>query len=385
MKRKHKSEIVEIAVSEPSTIRPIVSSLPALPCSTPVPTDSTEMHLTVAKVFPDEVSRALLAEHQAPRGHSPLQLLFAMLCLCGSAYVFWLFFPHANPAGTPLKTTEIETVSIQKKSPYYDLAVEAQTLFKAGNYGDCARLLRPHIPDLLKQRTDVSNDRLLLLFIDAVRIGPIDKETRRFAVNTVRRQARDFPDHVEWQVLLLFLTEDAYLDYERLYRNIWRGDYLDFFWQNRSINAIHRILDQVRTLIKSCDQTILVNPQRKEQLTKARLNLRFIQASLLTSQWMLIGGKGKTNFPDDFGDPGVYEREEALRITHHPSPGYGPQGLPIPIDFLRLRLFLARRVLEQSGQLFNSFQWNGQRHNNQDELRRETDALQRQINEAERS
>ena len=380
MKRKHKSEIVEIAASEPRAIQPVMSALPSLPCSDPVPMDTTEMHLAVARVFPDEVSRALLAEHQAPRGHSPLQLFFALLCLGGMSYLLWYIFPHANPASAPLKTTEIETVAVKKKSPYFDLAVEAQALFNAGNYGECARALRPHIPDLLKQRVDESNDRLLLLFFDAVRIGPIDKETHRFAVNLVRRQTKDFPDHVEWQVLLLALSEENFLDYERLYRDIWRGNYSNVFIRNRSVTSIYNLLHRIRKLIKSCDQTILVNPQRKEQLTKARINLRFMQASLLTSQWMLIGGKGKTNFPDDFGAPGVYEREEALRITRHPDPGCKS----IPIDFLRLRLFLARRVLEQSGGLFNSFHWNGQKHNSQDDLRREADELQRQINAAEK-
>ena len=100
--------------------------------------------------------------------------------------------------------------------------------------------------------------------------------------------------------------------------------------------------------------------------------LKYSLACLLTARWMLEGGKGKSVFPDDYGDPGVQSREEAMRICRETEDRYRPVGKVKRelVEYLRLRKFIAETVMAQSKNI-NKYYWLGEIRFSNDHLKQE--------------
>jgi hypothetical protein len=77
-------------------------------------------------------------------------------------------------------------------------------------------------------------------------------------------------------------------------------------------------------------------------------------------------------FPDDYGDPGVQSREEAMRICRETEDRYRPVGKVKRelVEYLRLRKFIAETVMAQSKNI-NRYYWNGETHATNEALRME--------------
>ena len=81
---------------------------------------------------------------------------------------------------------------------------------------------------------------------------------------------------------------------------------------------------------------------------------------LLLSAWLL---KGFPKLPDNENDPGVAEREDALRIA-------GKHEVSTCTDFWRARLFIAETLIKKDS-LLNHIYWKGRYHTSKDALENE--------------
>ena len=81
---------------------------------------------------------------------------------------------------------------------------------------------------------------------------------------------------------------------------------------------------------------------------------------------------GNVILPDNEYDPGVFEREKALRISmkHESSPCE---------DFWMARLFIAKTLISQDS-LLNHIYWNGQYRTSADVLKQEIQNCEQRLN-----
>ena len=94
------------------------------------------------------------------------------------------------------------------------------------------------------------------------------------------------------------------------------------------------------------------NRRRLPQRDEIKKQLTLLKAELLTFKWILEGGRGTADFPDDnLGDPGVDAREEAWRLIDE------QQERP----FVELKVFILKTLLEQDS-WYNQIYWNGAAH-----------------------
>ncbi|MBQ7651006.1 MAG: hypothetical protein IJS15_08600, partial [Victivallales bacterium] len=96
-------------------------------------------------------------------------------------------------------------------------------------------------------------------------------------------------------------------------------------------------------------------------------NLNLIKAQLLTAAWLLKGADEK--WPDDEGDPGVHEREQAYSIACK---------YPNAKDFISLRIVILDKMITHSG-IFNKYYFKGNVHYLNDELKNERDMLRNRM------
>ena len=103
--------------------------------------------------------------------------------------------------------------------------------------------------------------------------------------------------------------------------------------------------------------------------------MNFIDNSI--SRWLLAGSAaGESSLPDNFGDPGVEDRETALQIAKK-------HELSSCEEFWRARRFIAEELCRQDS-LFNHIYWNGQYLKTRELLIREVENCNRHLNRKER-
>ena len=107
----------------------------------------------------------------------------------------------------------------------------------------------------------------------------------------------------------------------------------------------------------------MASGDRTDETLENLRQLKYSLACLLTTRWMLEGGEGKGEFPDDYGDPGVQWREEAWRICCETDDGRNSDGAERRelVEYYALRRFIAQTLINQSGK-FNYYYWNGEEH-----------------------
>jgi len=343
-----------------------------LPVKTELANDTAAQEAVVVRVLPQGVRREVLKQLQAEEERrSPAQWALVVIVLAVSLTIVWRYFPVQPPAESLETSMEIDTTDVPKNSEYYGLYVLSKERFESQKYAKCASELAPKIPELLDRRSQLgeSHDRLLYYFFESVRVGRVDTTTRRMAEKYIDVFASLNHDEVKWDIMRVKLCAKEYLNVELLHSGLSRGRY-KHIWQ-RKLSENESWIHRVRPLVESVERQASATDSTEETLENL-YQLKYSLACLLTARWMLEGGKGKSVFPDDYGDPGVSSREEAMRICRETEDRYRPVGKVKRelVEYLRLRKFIAETVMAQSKNI-NRYYWNGATYGVNEPLKRE--------------
>ena len=343
-----------------------------LPVKTELANDTAAQEAVVVRVLPQGVRREVLKQLQAEEERrSPAQWALIIVVLAVSLTIVWRYFPVQPPMESLDTKMEIETTEIPRNSEYYGLYVLSKERFEAQKYAKCADELAPKIPELLDRRSQLgeSHDRLLYYFFESVRVGRVGSGTRRMAEKYIDVFASLNHDEVKWDIMRVKLCAKEYLNVELLHSRLSQGRY-KHIWQ-RKLSENELWINRVRPLVESIERQANATDSTEETLENL-YQLKYSLACLLTARWMLEGGKGKSVFPDDYGDPGVASREEAMRICRETEDRYRPVGKVKRelVEYLRLRKFIAETVMAQSKNI-NRYYWNGETHSTNEALRME--------------
>ncbi|MBO7091031.1 MAG: hypothetical protein J6W23_04545 [Victivallales bacterium] len=343
-----------------------------LPVKTELANDTAAQEAVVVRVLPQGVRREVLKQLQAEEERrSPAQWALIIAVLAVSLTIVWRYFPVQPPAESLETSLEIETTDVPKNSEYYGLYVLSKERFESQKYAKCASELAPKIPELLDRREQLgeSHDRLLYYFFESVRVGRVDTTTKRMAEKYIDVFASLNHDEVKWDIMRIKLCAKEYLNVELLHSRLSQGRY-KHIWQ-RKLSENESWIHRVRPLVESVERQASAADSTEETLENL-YQLKYSLACLLTARWMLEGGKGKSVFPDDYGDPGVASREEAMRICRETEDRYRPVGKVKRelVEYLRLRKFIAETVLAQSKNI-NRYYWDGDTRFSNDWLTRE--------------
>lgn len=312
------------------------NSLP-IPATQNVVGNSEDFHAIIRQTFPADVSNEVCALHNNDtRGCSRLGLLLTVLFCIAVILLGYHFWPQPIP---PVETKEIKLSDKSKNisKEYAELAKTATKLLDNKEYNSCAHLLLPQLDKLLSINPE--NDKLLwkenkslfVLYFECVVNGRLQFEYLKKCLNFLEILQKLEPDEIKWHAYELLLKSRSVLDG---FESVTSGD-------TRRIERAKDCLALAKTVQH-------MDADKNQGKNKAPIEL--IQARLLTLIWLLSGIPN--GLPDDEGDIGVNEREEAYKIALR---------YPDNADFLRLRLLILRKMILHSG-YFNSYYFQGQKY-----------------------
>ena len=325
--------------------------------------DSEEFHALLERCLPENTASEVAAHFDPARKMwSRIQIIAAALTIAAMLGLAWYFFPCTAPSVRKMGELQLQdpTPSISRTSEYADLHRNAQKLFEAKKFTDCARLIAPVVAKIFSERTDDRHDRILWLYFNAAQKGELPPDLRSNAKEQIARMIEASPDNPEWRNLDLALNDLPHLDCKKYLKEIRSGIYLaekkvmkDLV--SKELQRLKRVEQKIASFRHSSEST---RPENWQNLQKYA---DLYQAKLLICRWMIEGGNGTDRFPDDnITSPGVSSREEALAVILKYTDNE---------EFLKLKIFLAQTILDQIGVL-GKFYWNGDRNSSKDDLKK---------------
>ncbi len=343
-----------------------------LPVGRPVEPDSPEFEALLRKNLPPEIVPDVLTNWRGVSVRtSRLQWLGALLFLLASAAFLYYFFPPAvHEDLVPHGGLVIRDASpaLPFSSPYHTLYKEAAECYRRGDHHKLCRILKPAAEEIIRKQDRASFALVFLYF----------RSWRRLLKNTPGDTAAAIllndlmkmdPDEPAWAQFHFELSPRirTMLDYEQVARKLQQDpDY-------RLMMRLHK--NNVKIALKHLDHLRQITNSGKfsdAELRKYRGDYDLFEVKLLLSLWLLEGvATGHVTLPDNEFDPGVFEREKALRIAvkHENSPCE---------DFWRARLFIAKTLISQDS-LMNHIYWNGRYHTSKAALEQEIDNCEERL------
>lgn len=169
---------------------------------------------------------------------------------------------------------------------------------------------------------------------------------------------KDEPDRLLWIRYYVDITCRDYYGYEDVWSEIKAGR-----WKSDRIQY-GTMVPEVEKCVALLGKAVRLAEQQNDP-SLDYLNCR--RAELLTTLWLLEGSEGKSaSLPDDERDPGVLRRERAWKIAIE---------YPNNKDFLEIRRFIAKTILDQHNIPANQFFWNGISYMRTDALKIELERI----------
>ncbi len=325
-----------------------------LPELAPVAPDTPDFAVEVGRCLAPGIAETVAQMRQERRrGYRRYELIAILLLLAAAAlFIYWYF-----PAPLPAVPFQFEwRFAGARYAPSGAAAAEYRAAledFGKERYDAVVRRLEPVVREAVGRGEFRDRDELFYVFFTACgrSLGSGNGGAQTLLAwqwaETADLVADADPDQLQWRYLSVWLRRRILGGYESFYRDLQRGIYR-LNW-NLLDRQIQRALRQVETLrSRMADRRKL--PQSAVQMGK---QLDLLQAELLTFAWMVNGGRGGAEFPDDRGEAGVEYREDALAlIRRHELDADARQ-------FLELHRFLLETVMAQGGGYFNSLFWGG--------------------------
>ena len=306
-----------------------------------------------------------------------MQWIVSLVCLLAAFGLLYYFFPKTG--FDELKGHEgmiIRDLSdpLPVNSPYRSAFNEACQAYAKGNNHAVCRILEKSVREIIRTR-DRKSDRVLGLYFKAVRKIQKDRPGSSKASGLLQELIRQDPDNPNWLEFDFDLNPRIrrVLDYEEVRKKVISPDGLIYL--KRYPYDINYALERLARLRRTTGSP----KYTKAEMAAKREFFDLCTVKLLLSSWLLKGySDGKSVLPDNRDDPGVSEREKALRIAreHRDSSCR---------DFWNARLFIAETLCEHDGFGLNKFKlneiyWNGAYRKSLDELKQEIRDCRERLN-----
>lgn len=344
-----------------------------LPSGHPVDPESSEFESLLRKNLPPEILPDVLTNWRGvSAGTSRLQWFAAVLFLLASAASLYYFFPpavHEDLVPHGGMVIRDRSSGLAFASTYSNLYREAAADYDRGDYHQVCRILKPAAEQIV-QKGDRDSYALVFLYFKALRHLPKNSSGARHGAALLGELMRRNPDDPAWAQFHFELSPRilSSMDYEQVFQRL-RHDA-----SYRSELKLH--LHNVDIALKNLSHLRNITNARKysaAELKKYREDYDLFEVKLLLSRWLLLGyAAGLPTLPDNEHDPGVFEREKALRIA-------GKHENSACEDFWLARLFIAKNLISQDS-LLNHIYWNGKYHTTRIELEREIQNCKQRLN-----
>jgi len=343
-----------------------------LPVGRPVEPESPEFEALLRKNLPPEIVPDVLTNWRGVSARtSRLQWLGAVLVLLASAAFLYYFFPPAvHEDLVPHGGMVIKDAfpSLPLSSPYRALYHEAAECYGRGDHHKLCRILKPAAEEIIRKQ-DRASFTLVSLYFRSLRKLLKNTPGSTAAAVLLNDLMKMEPDEPAWAQFHFELSPRirTMLDYEQVARKLKQDP------NYRLMMRLHK--HNVRIALKHLDHLRQITNSGKfsdAELRKYREDYDLFEVKLLLSLWLLEGDStGNAFLPDNEFDPGVFEREKALRIARkHENSACE--------DFWRARLFIAKTLISQDS-LVNHIYWNGKYHKSKAALIQEIDNCEERL------
>ena len=342
-----------------SALPRVADGIVYLPAGQPVEPESPEFEVLLRKNLPQEILPDVLSNWRGVSARTSRLRLFAavLFLLASGAFFYYLFPPAVHPDLAQHGGLEIRFIgpSLPYSSPYRSLNREAAAAFECGDYNTVCKMLKSDVEKIIRTG-DRKSYILAFRYFQAVRQLHGKSGDREAAVLLGDLMKND-PDTPAWAQFHFELSPRirSVLDYEqvkyRLYQNSGYRSDIEVHRHDADIGL--KELDNLRTITNR-------GKFAEDELKKYLEDYDLYQVKLLLSAWLL---KGFPKLPDNENDPGVAEREDALRIARK-------HEVSSCTDFWRARLFIAETLIKKDS-LLNHIYWKGRYHTSKDALENE--------------
>ena len=343
-----------------------------LPLGKPVEPESPEFEVLLRKNLPPEIVPDVLTNWRGVSARtSRLQWLGAILVLLSSAAFLYYFFPPAvHEDLVPHGGMVIKEVfpSLPLSSPYRKLYYEAADCYRNGDHHKLCRILKPAAEEIIRKQ-DRASFALVSLYFRSLRKLLKNTPGSTAAAVLLNDLMKMEPDEPAWAQFHFELSPRirTMLDYEQVARKLQQDP------NYRLMMRLHK--NNVKIALKHLAHLRQITNSGKfsdAELRKYREDYDLFEMKLLLSMWLLDGiSTGNVTLPDNEFDPGVFEREKALRIAmKHENSACE--------DFWRARLFIAKTLISQDS-LMNHIYWNGRYHTSKGALEQEIDNCEERL------
>lgn len=292
---------------------------------------------------------------------SRLQRFFLFLMLVLTLGMVYYYFPRPSVPVELKNEISFKDLAGSCEKRFEKTARTAQDDWEKARYYACVEKLQPVIAELQKdglQKQNVRNNQCIFaLYLDSIlqiRKASMSKEDEsllRNAQNLVREMVRHDPDVVQWRLLEIDLCYDLQLF------NMNAPAASD----KKMVECIDEVLEKLSGVRRMLEKT--KNEDRQLEV------IDFRRAQLLVRRWK---SAAKKLSHDDYGDPGVENREEAYRIA---------AKYDHVVDFLKLRKYIVDTIyMNNSGYYY----WRGEKLWRRKFLDEERKALKAKIEAAEK-
>ena len=343
-----------------------------LPAGRPVEPDSPEFEALLRKNLPPEIVPDVLTNWRGVSARTTrLQWLGAVLFLLASAAFLYYFFPPAvHEDLVPHGGMAIKDAfpSLPLSSPYRPLYLEAAECYRRGDHHKLCRLLAPAAEEIIRKQ-DRSAFSLVSLYFRSLRKLLKNTPGNTAAAILLTDLMKLEPDDPVWAQFYFEFSPriQTMLDYEQVARKLQQDpDYrLKMRLHKNNVKIALKHLDHLRQITNS-------GKFSEAEIRKYQEDYDLFEVKLLLSMWLLEGvATGNVTLPDNEFDPGVFEREKALRIAmEHENSACK--------DFWQARLFIAKTLISQDS-LMNHIYWNGTYHKSQAALIQEIDNCEERL------
>ena len=344
-----------------------------LPAGKPVEAESEEFESLLRKHLPPEIAADVMGQWRGVSRHATrLQWIVSVVCLLTAFGLLFHFFPKTRFDGLKEhEGMEIRDLSgpLPFNSPYRSDCNKAEREYKEGKYDDVRQTLENSVNEIIRTKNR-NADRVLYLYFDALR--KLDNRGSSEAVSLLTDLIQQDPKTLRWRQFKFELSPKIcrVLNYGQVYKAMSTPDGRERI--DGYLNDVKYTRDHLNELKRKCS---------KAELERLRETLDIYRVKLLISCWLLKGYKaGKAALPDDEGDPGVDDREDALRIALKHDATSSCK------DFWQARLFIAKTLCKQDDTgwknrlKLNQTYWNGRYLLTKADLRNEIDYCNKRIN-----
>lgn len=305
----------------------------------------------------------------AQQKSSRIQKVFFVLILGLTLFLVYRYFPRPVPPVELKNEFSFQDMPSSVAKPFRKAVDAAQDARDKGHYHECIKILQPYVDELLKNKLNQKNIRdnqlIFAYYLDSawqirkVSSGTTEKTNSELISNAGKLNRiliQHDPDTIQWHLLKIALTMDSQL----------------LNWNTPRIKQDPAMVKRIDSVLKTLEsvETRLNQSNMDKNVKKENLAmLELWRAQLLVSRWKYAAKKLSR---DDYGNPGVADREKACDIA---------ELYDNVLDFLKLRKHIVDLMIANNS---GYYYWRGEKLWRKKFLKEEQKRLSIKIKNAEK-